>query len=56
MGTLCVNDRKDTEGRIERTQPMVFSADEPPTAASAQSTHRNSPAGWIRKVTVEIKQ
>jgi arylsulfatase len=27
-GTLFVNDRKVGEGRIERTQPMVFSADE----------------------------
>lgn len=28
MGTLFVNDRKVGEGRIERTQPMIFSADE----------------------------
>ena len=28
MGTLFVNDQKVAEGRIERTQPMIFSADE----------------------------
>jgi hypothetical protein len=28
MGTLYVNDKKVGEGRIERTQPMIFSADE----------------------------
>ena len=28
MGTLFINDQKVGEGRIERTQPMVFSADE----------------------------
>jgi arylsulfatase len=27
-GTLLVNDQKVAEGRIERTQPMIFSADE----------------------------
>jgi hypothetical protein len=28
LGTLYVNDKKVAEGRIERTQPMFFSADE----------------------------
>jgi arylsulfatase len=28
LGTIYVNDRKVAEGRIERTQPMIFSADE----------------------------
>lgn len=28
LGTISVNDRKVAEGRIERTQPIVFSADE----------------------------
>jgi arylsulfatase A-like enzyme len=28
MGTLFVNDEKVAQGRIERTQPMIFSADE----------------------------
>ncbi len=28
VGTIYVNDKKVAEGRIERTQPMVFSADE----------------------------
>ena len=27
-GTIFVNDKKVAEGRIERTQPMIFSADE----------------------------
>lgn len=27
-GTLFVNNRKVGEGRVERTQPMIFSADE----------------------------
>ena len=28
LGTIYVNDKKVAEGRIERTQPMMFSADE----------------------------
>jgi len=28
LGTLFVNDKKVAEGRIEKTQPMIFSADE----------------------------
>ena len=28
LGTIYVNDKKVAEGRIERTQPMIFSADE----------------------------
>ena len=28
MGTIFVNGKKVAEGRIERTQPMIFSADE----------------------------
>lgn len=34
MGTLFINDEKVGEGRIDRTQPLLFSADEPPMSAS----------------------
>jgi arylsulfatase len=64
MGTLYVNDQKVAEGRIERTQPMVFSADETadvgidlatPVVESIGSEARSRFTGKIPKVTIEVK-
>jgi len=62
-GTLYVNDTKVGEGRIERTQPMVFSADETadvgidlatPVVESVGSEAESRFTGRIPKVTVEV--
>jgi arylsulfatase len=64
MGTLYVNDAKVGEGRIERTQPMIFSADETadvgidlatPVVESIGAEARSRFNGRIPKVTVEVK-
>lgn len=64
MGTLYVNDKKVGEGRIERTQPMIFSADETadvgidlatPVVESIGAEARSRFNGRIQKVTVEVK-
>jgi arylsulfatase len=64
LGTLYVNDEKIAEGRIERTQPMVFSADETadvgidlatPVVETIGSESRSRFTGRIPKVTVEVK-
>ena len=64
MGTLYVNDKKVAEGRIERTQPMVFSADETadvgidlatPVVEAIGAESKSRFTGKIRKVTVEVK-
>ena len=64
MGTLYVNDKKVAEGRIERTQPMIFSADETadvgidlatPVVESIGSEAKSKFTGKISKVTVEVK-
>jgi hypothetical protein len=64
MGTLFVNDKKVGEERIERTQPMIFSADETadvgidlatPVVASIGSKSKSKFTGRIDKVTVEVK-
>jgi arylsulfatase len=63
-GTLFVNDRKVAEGRIERTQPIVFSADETadvgidlatPVVEAIGSEARSRFTGRIREVRVEVK-
>jgi arylsulfatase len=63
-GTLYVNDKKVAEGRIERTQPMVFSADETadvgidlatPVVEAIGSEARSKFTGTIHKVTIEVK-
>jgi arylsulfatase len=63
-GTLYVNDQKVGEGRIERTQPSIFSADETadvgidlatPVVESIGSERRSKFTGHIPKVTVEVK-
>jgi arylsulfatase len=63
-GTLFVNDRKVAEGRIERTQPMIFSADETadvgidlatPVVETIGSEARSRFTGRIPKVMVEVR-
>ena len=64
MGTLYINDEKVGEGRIEHTQPMVFSADETadvgmdlatPVVETIGAEKESRFTGSIPKVTVEIK-
>ena len=64
MGTLYVNDKKVGEGRIGRTQPMIFSADETtdvgidlatPVVDVIGSEAKSRFNGRIPKVTVEVK-
>jgi arylsulfatase len=63
-GTLFVNDRKIGEGRIERTQPMIFSADETadvgidlatPVVETIGAEAKSRFTGRIPKVTIEVK-
>ena len=63
-GTLFVNGEKEAEGRIERTQPMVFSADETadvgidlatPVVEAIGSEARSRFTGNIPKVTVRVE-
>ena len=64
IGTLFINDKKVGEGRIERTQPMIFSADETadvgidlatPVVEAIGSERKSKFTGRISKVTVELK-
>jgi arylsulfatase len=64
MGTLYVGDRKVGEGRIERTQPGIFSADETadvgidlatPVVEAIGAERRSRFTGHISKLTVEVK-
>jgi arylsulfatase A-like enzyme len=63
MSTLYVNDKKVGEGRIERTQPMVFSADETadvgidlatPVVEAIGSKSKSRFTGRIPRVKVEV--
>jgi arylsulfatase len=63
-GTLFVNDKKVAQGRIERTQPMIFSADETadvgidlatPVVEAIGSEAKSRFTGRIPKVTVEVQ-
>ena len=64
LGTLFVNDKKVAEGRIERTQPMIFSADETADVGEDDATpvteeykaYDNKFTGKILKVTVDVKE
>ena len=63
MATIYVNDRKVGEGRIDRTQPMIFSADETADVGEDDATpvtedykaYDNKFTGKILKVTVDVK-
>jgi len=63
-GTLFVNDQKVAEGRIEHTQPVIFSGDETadvgidlgtPVVESIGSEARSRFTGRIPKVTIQVK-
>jgi arylsulfatase len=63
-GTLFVDGQKVAEGRIEHTQPMVFSADETadvgidlgtPVVEAIGSERRSRFSGRISKVTIEVR-
>jgi arylsulfatase len=65
MGTLFVNDAKVAEGRIERTQPMIFSADETadvgidlatPVVETIGAEKKSKFTGHIPMVKVETKE
>ncbi len=62
-GTLFVNDQQVAEGRIDRTQPRVFSADETadvgidlatPVVETIGAEARSKFTGRIPSVTVEV--
>ncbi|MCG7852290.1 MAG: arylsulfatase [Methanosarcinaceae archaeon] len=65
VGTIFVNDKKVAQGRIEQTQPMIFSADEGADVGEDGETpvteNYGIPApykftGKIDKVTIEVKE
>ena len=64
LGTLYVNDKKVAEGRIERTQPMIFSADETADVGEDDATpvtedykaYDNKFTGKILKVKLDVKE
>ena len=64
LGTLFVNDQKVAEGRIEHTQPMIFSADETadvgidlatPVVEAIGAEAQSRFTGRIPTVTVEVR-
>jgi len=64
LATIYVNDQKVAEGRIERTQPMIFSADETADVGEDDATpvtedyeaYDNKFTGKILKVRVDVKE
>jgi arylsulfatase len=64
LGTIYVNGTKVAEGRIERTQPYIFSADETADVGEDDATpvtedykaYHNKFTGKILKVTVDVKE
>ena len=64
LATIYVNDRKVAEGRIERTQPMIFSADETADVGEDDATpvtedykaYDNKFTGRILKVPVTVAE
>jgi len=63
MATILVNGEKIASGRIERTQPMIFSADETAGVGIDDATpvtsdykeRDNAFTGKILKVTIDVK-
>ncbi len=64
LGTLFINDEKVGEGRIDRTQPTVFSADETadvgidlatPVVESIGAESKSRFNGHIHEITIELK-
>ena len=64
LATIYVNDKKVAEGRIERTQPIIFSADETADVGEDDATpvtedykaYDNKFTGKILKVTIGVKE
>jgi arylsulfatase len=64
LGTIFVDDAKVAEGRIERTQPIIFSADETADVGEDDATpvtedykaYDNKFTGRILRVTVDVKE
>ena len=65
LGTLYVNGKKVAEGRVERTQPIMFSCDEGADVGQDAETpvieDYGTPAphkftGTIAKVTIDVKE
>ena len=64
LGIIYVNDKKAAEGRIEHTQPMIFSADETADVGEDDATpvtedytaYDNRFTDRIPKVTVDVKE
>ena len=64
LATIFVNDKKVAEGRIERTQAIIFSADETADVGEDDATpvtedykaYDNKFTGKILKVTVDVKE
>jgi len=64
LGTLYVNDKKVAEGRIERTEAMIFSGDETADVGEDDATpvtedykaYDNKFTGKIFKVTIDVKE
>jgi arylsulfatase len=64
LGTIYVNDKKVAEGRIEHTQPMIFSADETADVGEDDATpvtedykaYDNKFTGKIVKVTIDLQE
>jgi arylsulfatase A-like enzyme len=63
MGKLYVNDKQVAEGRIERTQPAIFSADETadvgidlatPVVEAIGAEAKSRFTGKVNKVTIEV--
>jgi len=63
VATVFVNDKKAAEGRIERTQPMIFSGDETADVGVDDATpvteeykaYENEFTGKILKIVLEVK-
>ena len=63
LATIYVNDKKVAEGRIARTQPIIFSADETADVGEDDATpvtedykaYDNKFTGKVLKVTVDVK-
>jgi arylsulfatase len=64
IATIFINDKKVGEGRIERTQPMIFSADETadvgidlatPVVQAIGSGKKSKFTGRIPQLTVEVR-
>ena len=66
MATLYVNGKKVAEGRVEKTEPMVFSADETADVGKDDATqvvstafknvHDSKFTGYVKKVVISIPE